>query len=38
MNSLFKTVKNFFQSVFSSQKKIVVSPQAEDEYDGWLGV
>jgi len=38
MNTFFKTVKNFFQSVFRRSKKIVISPHAEDEYDGWLGV
>ncbi|MFT4534568.1 MAG: hypothetical protein ACJA1A_002888 [Saprospiraceae bacterium] len=38
MNTLFNIVKNFFISVFSRSKKIVIVPQKEDEYDGWLGV
>ena len=38
MNTFLNYVKNFFISVFSRSKKIVISPQKEDEYDGWLGV
>jgi len=38
MNIFINNVKNFFKSVFRRSKEQVVSPQVEDEYDGWLGV
>ncbi len=38
MNIIINNVKNFFKSVFSGSKEIVITPQVEDEYDGWLGV
>ncbi len=38
MNSFLNNIKNFFISVFIKSKEVVVAPQIEDEYDGWLGV